>query len=54
MVELAQAHCPTLVVEATTLFNKFKKLFRLYSNCHRIYDSNYVTDEEITELGMLI
>ena len=51
MVELAQAHCPTLIVEATTLFNKFKEIFKLFAKCHNIYDSSYVTDEKITELG---
>lgn len=54
MVELAQTHCPHLLAETTTLFNKFKELFRLFSKCHSIYDSNYVTEEEIAELGMFI
>lgn len=52
MVELAQAHNPALVAETTALFDKFKELFRLYSQCHKIYDRNYVTDEEISELSM--
>lgn len=51
MVEVAQAHCPTLVTETTALFDKFKELFRLFAKCHHIYDKNYVTNEEITELG---
>ena len=49
MVELAQAHNPALVAETTALFNKFKEMFRLYSQCHNIYDRNYVKDEEISE-----
>ena len=51
MLNLAQAHCPTLVAEATTLVIKFKEAFRLFALCHKLYDSNYVTDEQITELG---
>lgn len=54
IVKLAHAHCPTLVAEATTLFTKFKVVFRLFAECHSIYDSNYVTDHEITELGRFI
>ena len=29
--KLALAHCPTLVAEATTLFEKFRELFRLFA-----------------------
>lgn len=54
MLTLAQAHCPNLIAEATTLLTKFKEVFRLFSLCHKLYDSNYVTDEQITELGRLI
>jgi hypothetical protein len=51
MVKLAQAHCPTLVREANTLFTKFTELFRRFALCHKLYDSNYVTDVQITQLG---
>lgn len=51
MVELAQTQCPTLVTETTALFTKFKELFELYANCHKIYDQNYVTEEETAKLG---
>jgi hypothetical protein len=54
MLQLAHAHCPALVAEATTLFTKFKEVFRLFAKCHTIYDSNYVTDEDITDLGRFI
>ncbi len=54
MLTLAQAHCPTLVAEATILLNKFKEVFRLFALCHKLYDSNYVTDEQITELGRFL
>lgn len=53
MVELAQALNPALVAETTTLFNKFKELFRLFARCHKIYDANYVTEDEVSDLGML-
>lgn len=51
MVELAQVHCPSLVPETTALFHKFKQLFELFAKCHNIYDQNYVTDDDITQLG---
>jgi hypothetical protein len=51
MLKLAQTHCPALVVEATTLFGKFKEVFRLFALCHKVYDQNYITDAKITELG---
>lgn len=54
MLTLAQARCPSLVAEATTLFTKFKELFRLFALCHKVYDSNYVTDENISALGRLL
>ena len=51
MLKVAQTHCLFLVTEATTLFRKFKEVFRLFALCHKVYDQNYVTDEKITELG---
>lgn len=51
MVRLAEAHSPNLVSEATTQFQRFNKLFALFAECHKIYDSSYVTDVKIAELG---
>ena len=51
IVELATSQCPTLVPEATAVGEKFKELFLLFSKCHAIYDQNYVTDTQITQLG---
>lgn len=53
MLKLAHAHCPSLIADATSLFGKFKEVFRLFALCHKIYDSNYVSDEKITALGRL-
>lgn len=53
IVSLAQRVCPAFVPEATLLRDKFKKLFQLFACCHNIYDKNYVTDSEVTSLGML-
>ena len=33
------------------MLTKFKEAFKLFALCHKIYDSNYVTDDEITQLG---
>ena len=51
MLQVAQAHCPTLIPEATTLLTKFKEAFKLFALCHNIYDSDYVIGDEITQLG---
>ena len=51
ILDLAQAHSPSLVPEVKALSEKFQKLFTLFAKCHNIYDKNYVTDQEITELG---
>lgn len=52
IVELASTQCPSLLSEAVALGEKFKELFLLFSKCHNIYDNNYVTDEDIKQLGM--
>ena len=36
------------------MFSKFREVFKLFANCHSIYDSNYVSDDQITELGRCI
>ena len=52
IVELANTQCPSLVPEAIALGEKFKEVFKLFAKCHHIYDKNYVTDAEVTQLGM--
>ena len=54
MVELAQSQCSSLVADTTALCNKFKKLFKLFAKCHEVYDQNYVTDNDINDLGRLL
>ncbi len=54
MVQIAQTQCPSLEIETTSLLCKFKELFECFANCHKIYDQNYVTEEQISQLGELI
>ena len=52
ILDLAGAECPTLLPEATAVSKKFREVFELFANCHNIYDKNYVTEEEATQLSM--
>lgn len=52
IVDLAGIECPTLLLEATAVSMKFCEAFQLFANCHTIYDKNYVTEEEATQLSM--
>ena len=51
MVATAQRHCPALVTKATEIEAKFSKVLTLFHHCHKIYDSNVVTDIQIADLG---
>lgn len=54
IVDLAQLHCPNLIPEIMALCTKFKELFELFASCHQIYNKNYVTDEDIKNLGKYV
>eukprot|EP00731_Ephydatia_muelleri_P003031 Em0001g3031a len=47
----AQKYSPQLVEEATSLCDKYKRAFSLFSHCQNLYNKNCVTEEEKTTLG---
>lgn len=51
MVVVAQNHCPTAIHQARAIEAKFKRVLLLFSECHKKYDGNYISDGEIDELG---
>lgn len=53
MVKLAEAHCHSLIPDTTQLATKFEKLFQLFAKCHNIYDQNYVSSDDINNLGQI-
>ena len=51
IVEVAQHHCPAMLHQTQEIAQKFTKLFQLFRDCHAIYDSKAVTDDDIIQLG---
>ena len=51
VVEVAQQDVPHLVSLAKQIAAKFEKAFTLFGDCHAIYDSKIVTDDDIKTLG---
>lgn len=51
IVEVAQHHCPTMLHQTQEIARKFSNVFRLFRDCHAIYDGKTVTDDDIVELG---
>lgn len=41
---------PSLHGQAQQIAEKFKKVFVLFSKCHKVYESNYVDSDEVKEL----
>lgn len=52
MVAVAEEHCPAALSQARDLEKKYKNVLLLFYECHKIYNSKYVTDADIDELGM--
>lgn len=46
--------CPSLTSEAGSVCDKFKLGFSLFGCCHRLYNGNKLSDEDINELGIII
>ena len=44
-------YCPDLVPHATDLQDKYVKVFSLFQKCHRLYNSNVISADEILTLG---
>ena len=51
MIEVATVMCPTLIASATEVCTKFTKTLSLLSQCHNIYDQNFITEAQCKELG---
>ena len=44
--------CPMQVHQAEMIANKFSELFRLFANCHNVYNkASFLSDSEIVTLG---
>jgi len=52
LVDTAQKYSPQLIGEANALCEKYKKAFTLFSQCHILYNKNFVSEEEKTALSM--
>ena len=51
---VAEQQCPSLLSKAKDIQTKFKQTFILFKKCHDIYDSNKVTEDQVTQLGKQI
>ena len=48
-------YCLNIKKRASDISEKFIDAFKLFANCHKIYDSNeFLLDEDITQLGIYI
>lgn len=51
VVVVAETHCTAAIPQATAIEAKHKKALLLFHECHKLYDSNAITDAEIETLG---
>ena len=51
IVEVAKQHAASLVPQTQEIGKKFERAFSLFHDCHAIYDSKIVTNEDILKLG---
>ncbi len=54
VVHTADRICPSLASGANIVADKFRGAFKKFAACHNLYNSNYLTDRDIDELGKLI
>ena len=54
VVETATRNDITLVDEAEQIRDKYHKLFKLFADCHNIYNSTFLIDSEINDLGKIL
>ena len=47
---LAHRQCPSLVVQAQQIADKHRKALLLFSECHNIYDKNYIDAHDVDRL----
>jgi hypothetical protein len=52
VVKVAEDHCPAATAQAKAIEEKFHKLFTLFGECHKLYDGNAISDNQIDTLGM--
>lgn len=48
---MAEKHCSAALTQAKTIETQFNKVFTLFGQCHKLYDSKYLTDADINSLG---
>jgi hypothetical protein len=51
VVVTAEEECPTLVNSAKTICEQFSTTLSLFSHCHRLYSSKFLSADEICSLG---
>ena len=54
MVRVAQNTHPSLVQDATAVYNKIKLVLSLFAKCDFIYDQRFVSEEKAQELGTFV
>ncbi|KAL5500643.1 hypothetical protein EMCRGX_G012237 [Ephydatia muelleri] len=54
MIEVATVMCPILIPSATEVCAKFTETLFLLSQCHCIYDQNFITEAQCKELETAI
>ena len=50
---VARTTCTHMLPQAEVVYHKFVKVITLFGKCHNIYNSGVVSDDEISQLGML-
>ena len=51
LVQVARNKDTSLISQAKAISDKFQKVLNLFSGCHTIYNSKYVSDSDINQLG---
>ena len=51
IINVAEEKCPSLLPRAHYISEKFTSTFKLFSHCHSLYNSKFLTTEQIDSLG---
>ena len=49
-MKVAEEHCQGLLSQAQEIASKFQRVFQLFRDCHVLYDTKAVSEEDVKQL----